>query len=139
MNLCEVLAINLKYYRKKYKLSQEKFAEILGTTLSYLNQIENKKVEVPQTKEMNDKDYITTMLTIEKAMVKDYATALTEASNNDLYNDYLEMFNDVSTLQRDIYNLMFKKGWYQLEMAQDNKIQEKLNCLTNEISQLNDK
>lgn len=72
------------------------------------NKIENKKVEVPQTKEMNDKDYITTMLTIEKAMVKDYATALTEASNNDLYNDYLEMFNDVSTLQRDIYNLMFK-------------------------------
>ena len=46
MNLCEVLAINLKYYRKKYKLSQEKFAEILGTTLSYLNQIENKKVDV---------------------------------------------------------------------------------------------
>lgn len=46
MNLCEVLAINLKDYRKKYKLSQEKFAEILGTTLSYLNQIENKKLDV---------------------------------------------------------------------------------------------
>ena len=46
MNLSEVLAINLKYYRKKYNLSQEKFAEILGTTLSYLNQIENNKVDV---------------------------------------------------------------------------------------------
>lgn len=46
MKLCEILAINLKYYRKKYNLSQEKFAEILGTTLSYLNQIENKKVDV---------------------------------------------------------------------------------------------
>ena len=46
MNLYEVLAINLKYYRKKYNLSQEKFAEILGTTLSYLNQIENNKVDV---------------------------------------------------------------------------------------------
>lgn len=46
MNLCENLAINLKYYRKKYKLSQEKFAEILETTLSYLNQIENNKVDV---------------------------------------------------------------------------------------------
>ena len=46
MNLCETLAINLKYYRKKYNLSQEKFAEILGTTLSYLNQIENNKVDV---------------------------------------------------------------------------------------------
>lgn len=46
MNLCENLAINLKYYRKVYNLSQEKFAEILGTTLSYLNQIENNKVDV---------------------------------------------------------------------------------------------
>ncbi len=46
MNLCEILAINLKYYRKKYNLSQEKFAEVLGTTLSYLNQIENKRVDV---------------------------------------------------------------------------------------------
>ena len=46
MNLREILAINLKYYRKKYNLSQEKFAEILGTTLSYLNQIENNKVDI---------------------------------------------------------------------------------------------
>lgn len=46
MNLCEILAINLKYYRKKYNLSQEKFSEVLGTTLSYLNQIENHKVDV---------------------------------------------------------------------------------------------
>ena len=46
MKLGEILAINLKYYRKKYNLSQEKFAEVLGTTLSYLNKIENKKVDV---------------------------------------------------------------------------------------------
>ena len=46
MKLCDILSINLKYYRKKYNLSQEKFSEILGTTLSYLNQIENKKVDV---------------------------------------------------------------------------------------------
>lgn len=46
MKLCEILAINLKYYRKKYNLSQEKFAEILGTSLAYLNQIENVKVDV---------------------------------------------------------------------------------------------
>lgn len=46
MNICENLSINLKYYRKKYNLSQEKFADILGTTLSYLNQIENNKVDI---------------------------------------------------------------------------------------------
>lgn len=46
MKLIEILAINLRYYRMKYNLSQEKFAEILGTSLSYLNQIENLKVNV---------------------------------------------------------------------------------------------
>ncbi len=40
MKLIEILSINLKYYRMQYNLSQEKFAEILGTSLSYLNQIE---------------------------------------------------------------------------------------------------
>ena len=46
MKIRDVLAINLKYYRKNLNLPQEKFAEIIGTSLSYLNQIENKKVDV---------------------------------------------------------------------------------------------
>ena len=46
MKLIEILSINLKYYRKLYNLSQENFAEILGTSLPYLNQIENLKVNV---------------------------------------------------------------------------------------------
>jgi len=37
----EILAMNLKYYRHKYSLSQEKFAEIVGSNLVFINQIEN--------------------------------------------------------------------------------------------------
>ena len=43
--MIEILAINLRY-RMKHNLSQEKFADILGTSLSYLNQIENLRVNV---------------------------------------------------------------------------------------------
>ncbi len=100
------------------------------------NKISNPKTDVPNTPEMNDKDYITTMLSIEKVMAKDYAVALTEASNTDLYNDYYDMFDDVSNMQREIYNLMFKKGWYCLEMAEENKITQKLNTLEQELPQL---
>ena len=46
MKIRDVLSINLKYYRKILNLPQEKFADIIGTSLSYLNQIENKKVDV---------------------------------------------------------------------------------------------
>ena len=38
-----ILAINLKYYRYLSKLSQEKFAEALDTSLIYENQLEKKK------------------------------------------------------------------------------------------------
>lgn len=39
----DILAINLKYYRYQRNMSQEKFAEILGSTLPYINQLENGK------------------------------------------------------------------------------------------------
>lgn len=39
----EILAINLKYYRFKYNLSQEKFADVIGSNLTYINQLENCK------------------------------------------------------------------------------------------------
>ena len=39
----EILSMNIKYYRLKYKLSQEKFAEKVGSNLVYINEIENCK------------------------------------------------------------------------------------------------
>ena len=100
------------------------------------NKVSNPKTEVPQTNEMNDKDYITAMLSIEKSMLKNYAVSLTEASNDDLYNDYYDMFDDVANMQREIYNLMFKKGWYELEVSDTSKISQKVNTLNEELSQL---
>ncbi len=46
MNIVELLAMNLRYYRKKYNLSQEKFNEVIGTSLSHLNRIEQNKIDV---------------------------------------------------------------------------------------------
>lgn len=39
----DILAINLKYYRYKLNMSQEKFAEKLNSTLPYINQLEKGK------------------------------------------------------------------------------------------------
>ena len=39
----DILAINLKYYRYLTKLSQEKFAEVMDTSLIYINQLEKGK------------------------------------------------------------------------------------------------
>ena len=100
------------------------------------NKISNQKTQVPQTNAMNDKDYLSTILEIQKSMVKNLSVALTEASNNELYNDYYYMFDEITNLQTQTYDLMFKKGWYCLEMAEENKINEKLNMLEQELPQL---
>lgn len=53
MSSKEILAMNLKYYRYKLNLSQEKFADAIGSNLTYVNQLENCKRK--PTIEMLDK------------------------------------------------------------------------------------
>lgn len=100
------------------------------------NKVGNRKVEVPTGIEMNDRDYLNSVLELEKNLSNDYSIALSEASNDDLYEDYFSMFEDTKDMARDLYNLMFKNGWYTLEKAPDSKIQEKLNCFQTELSDL---
>ena len=43
MTARENLSINLRYYRKIFNLSQEKFGEMVGSNLKYINELENCK------------------------------------------------------------------------------------------------
>ena len=43
MDIVKVFGTNLRTYRNKLGVSQEKFAEIIGSNLVYLNQMENCK------------------------------------------------------------------------------------------------
>ena len=101
------------------------------------NQISNPKVEVPTGMALNDKDYISSLLSTLKQLVKDYAVILTEVSNETLYNEYKEMFDTYSSLQREVYEIMFRKGWYVLEKCDANKISNKYQTLNQEFMDLN--
>ena len=101
------------------------------------NKISNPKTEVPTGINMNDKDYLTCLLTVLKEMSKNYSTAMTEASNEHLYKSYHSIFNEVSKLQREVYELMFQNGWYSLEKQDQTKINEKYNMLSTEYQDLN--
>lgn len=100
------------------------------------NKIANPKTETPTGIHMNDKDYITCLNTILKEMTKNYVTAMTEASNESLYNSYSSIFQELSKLQRETYELMFQNGWYSLEQAETQKINEKLQTLSKEYQDL---
>ncbi len=100
------------------------------------NKVSNPKVKVPSGMSLNEKDYISELLSCLKAMEKDYTVALTEASNEDLYNKYYNMFLEISKLQREVYEVMFRHGWYCLEKAETTKISQKANMLTQELQSL---
>jgi spore coat protein CotF len=88
------------------------------------NQIQNPETQVPKTPQMNDRDFLNDMLTTEKYMTSAYSIFLHEASHQQLYQDMMNIFTETQNCQRELYNLMFKKGWYKLEAADPQKLQQ---------------
>lgn len=101
------------------------------------NQISNPKTDVPSGIKMNDKDYSNSLLSCLKEMSKNYVLAMTEVSNESLYQRYYSVFKQISDLQREVYELMFRKGWYTLEKADNQKISSKHQMLQQELQSLN--
>lgn len=100
------------------------------------NKICNMKIEVPKGMSLNDKDYINSLLSTLKEMGKNYVIVMSEASNEKLFQMYKEKFLKIVDLQREVYELMFRKGWYCLEKVDGNKINEKYRILDTEYTDI---
>ena len=101
------------------------------------NQINNTKKQVPTGINLTEKDYLSSLLSCLKEMEKNYVVAMTEASNENLYQQYKGIFDELSSLQRETYEMMFKCGWYILEQAESNKVKSKHQMLLQEYQDLN--
>lgn len=100
------------------------------------NKVENPKVEVPCTVNMNDRDYTDNILEELKNMSNNYSVALNEMSCDGLYEEFFEQFENTKDMAREVYNAMFTRGWYSLERAEEQKIQEKYNEYSSKLSEL---
>lgn len=100
------------------------------------NEIKNPKMEVPTGINMNDRDYLSSILELEKNMSNNYSIALNEASNDYLYEDYFTLLEDTKDAAREAYNLMFENGWYTLEEAEEQKVNDKITCLEQKLVEL---
>ena len=101
------------------------------------NTIKNKKEEVSKGIELNDKDYLNSINSTLKEMAKNYSVVLTEASNENLFKVYKKIFDNIITMQRQTFELIFENGWYILEKAEKNKINNKFSTLNQEFIDLN--
>ncbi|WP_445491854.1 spore coat protein [Niallia sp. 03133] len=86
--------------------------------------IQNPEKQVPKTPQMNDRDFVNDLLSTEKYMTDSYSIALNEASHQALYQDLLAIFTEAQNMQRELYTVMFQNGWYKLEPAEQQKIQQ---------------
>ncbi len=60
----------------------------------------------------------------EKHMTDSYNTYAGECVNEQLRNTMLTNLNDVHTIQANIFSTMQQNGWYQVEPAEQQKIQK---------------
>lgn len=100
------------------------------------NKIQNPKIELDSSIEMNDENYLNDILETEKNMSVNFTYALNEASNETLFNEIYEMFKQIKEAQRNLFELSFRKGFYTLEKAETNKISEEYNTLLNKFNEI---
>lgn len=100
------------------------------------NMIQNQETQIPKTEQMNDRDYLNDILETEKNMSVNMTIALNEASNEKLYDELFDIFKDIKQSQRNLYECMFKNGWYSLEKAEEQKITQTYNKLEQKYQEL---
>lgn len=84
--------------------------------------IQNPKTQVPETPQMSDRDFINDQLSTEKYMTSSYSTALNEMSHQSLYQDINQICIETQESQRNLFNVMFKKGWYSFDAADQQQL-----------------
>lgn len=62
----------------------------------------------------SEKDIATNLLVTLKHMKSEYNTFTQEASNTELYKDIDKLYQSISQLQRDVFNMMCAQGWYKM-------------------------
>ncbi|WP_318505512.1 spore coat protein [Bacillus sp. T3] len=91
------------------------------------NQIANPQTgQLPQVKgpEMNDRDFVNDGLSTCKYLTDSLNSAVREASHIQLHADFMQILTETHQSARDLFNLMFKEGWYKLEAAEQQKVDQ---------------
>ena len=71
---------------------------------------------------MNDKNLMEDILLLEKGVCDLYMHGAIESSTANVHQAFNTALNDSLCMQDDVYKKMSQKGWYQMEQAEQNKI-----------------
>lgn len=79
------------------------------------------QVKGPQ---MNERDRLNDILATEKYLTDSFNVSAREASHDLLHRDIMTILTETHQCARDIYNLMFQKGWYKLEVEEQQTLNQ---------------
>lgn len=84
----------------------------------------------------SDKDIATNLLVTLKHMKSEVNTFSQEASNQELYQVVDQVYECVSTLQREVYDMMSAQGWYKMSSDTKESISKAYTKFSNSKSEL---
>jgi ferritin-like metal-binding protein YciE len=91
------------------------------------NIIKNPQTDqLPKVKgpDMNERDYLNDILATEKYLTDNLNIFAREASNQVLHGEIVNLLQETHVAARNLFNEMFKKGWYSLTAAGQPEIQQ---------------
>ena len=101
-----------------------------------MKEIKNECEQTPKDEMLNDEDILNDIMLSEKNISNSYSVAINEMSNKYLYKKIIDIFEDTKDMARDIYNLMFSKGWYTVTPEEENKIEKAYTKYSTKLSEL---
>ena len=73
---------------------------------------------------MNDQERLTDFLCSEKKMSANYDSYASECVSTGLRDDFLKLLKQSHMTQTDLFKLAQAKGWYQVEQAPTQKVEQ---------------
>lgn len=101
-----------------------------------MGKIKNEETKINKDTTLNDLDILNDTLLSFKFLVDNFAVALNEASNKSIYDKFKLHFDELSKTQQTLFQLAFQKGWYTLEEADKQKINEAIKQNTKKQDEL---
>ena len=83
-----------------------------------------KQPILPNENAFNDYDKIDDVLLSLKSLLSDYTTFIIECSHLELQKKLIEIQKETYCSQREVFDLMYSKGWYKLEKQTPEKVQK---------------
>ena len=83
-----------------------------------------------------EEDVLNILLLFEKNLSNNYSVAINEMSNKILYKKIMDIFEDTKDMAREIYNIMYAKGYYNLTSETETKIEKSFTKYSKKLEDL---